>query len=62
MDFGLSPANTTYKLKYIIIPTTKVERLTNGSIWLVSRHDIEEVILERVSEEKVHINYILKKS
>ena len=52
MDFRLSPACTTDKLKYVIGPTTRVERSTNGSDWLASRHDIEEVTVERVSEAK----------
>ena len=54
------PANTTYKLKSVIVSTTRVERLTNGSNWLASRHDIEEVRVERVSEAKVYSDYISK--
>ena len=41
-DLGLSPANTTDKLKSVIGPTTRVEGLTNRSDWLVSRHGCEE--------------------
>ena len=49
MDFRLLPANTTDKLKSIIGRTTRVEMTTNGSNWIASRHDIEEVTLKRVS-------------
>ena len=52
MDFRLSPANTPDKIKSVIIPTTRVGRLTNGSNWLRPRHDIEEVTTNRVSEKK----------
>ena len=60
MDLSLSPANTTDKLKSIISPATRVERLTNGSNWLASRHDIEEVRVERVGEAKFYSNYNFK--
>ena len=60
MNFGLSPANTPGKIKYVIVPTTRVGRLTNGSVWIRHRHDIEEFTAERVSEEKVYSDYILK--
>ena len=62
MDFRLSPANTTDKLKSVIGSTTGVERSTNGSDWLASRHDIEEVMVEIVSKKKMYINYIKKMS
>ena len=62
MDFGLSPVNTPNKLKYVIVPTTRVRRLTNGSDRLASRHDIEEVTVERGSEAKVYSHYIFKMS
>ena len=62
MDFRLSPTNTTARLKSVISPTTIVERLTNGSNWLASRHDIEEVTVERVSKAKAYSYYILKMS
>ena len=60
MDFGLSPANTSYKLKSVIIPTARFRRSTNGSNWRRPRHDIEEVTTERVSETKGYIDYIKK--
>ena len=60
MDFRLFPTNTTDKLKSVIYPPTRVEKLTNGSDWLASRHDIEEVTVERVSEEKLYSDYIFK--
>ena len=60
MDCRLLPANTTDKLKSVIVPTTRVERFTNGSNWLTSRHDIEEVTVEIVSEAKAYIDYIKK--
>ena len=41
MDFRLSPANTSDKLKSVISSTARVEMLTNG-YWLVYSHDIEE--------------------
>ena len=62
MDFRLSTANTTGKLKSIIGPTTRVERLTNGSNWLASRHDIEKVMVEGVSKTKAYSDYIIKMS
>ena len=52
MDFRLSTANTTGKLKSIIGPTTIFERFTNGSNWLAYRHGIEEAMVERVKEAK----------
>ena len=59
MDFGLSPANTPDKINSIIFPTTRVVRLKNGSGWLAPRHDIEEVMAERVIKAKEYSNYIL---
>ena len=38
MDLGLSPANTTDKLKSVIGPTARVEGLADSSNWLASRH------------------------
>ena len=38
MDLGLSPANTTDKLKSVIGPTARVEALEDSSNWLASRH------------------------
>ena len=58
MDFRLLPDNTTDKLKSVIGPTTRVEGLTNGYEWLASRHNIEEVTVERVSEAKAFSDYI----
>ena len=58
MDLGLSPANTTDKFNSIFAPTTRVEGLKDISDWLASRHDIEEVTVERVSEAKASSNYI----
>ena len=60
MDFGLSLANTPDKIKSVIGPTTRVVRLTNGSSWLASGHDIEEVMVEKVSKAKAYIDYIFK--
>ena len=60
MDFRLSPASTPDKLKSIIGPTMRVGGLNNGSNWLASRHDIEEVTVERVREEKANSNYIFE--
>ena len=48
MNFGLSPANTPDKLNSVLSPTTRVESLTNGSYWILPRHDIEIIMLERV--------------
>ena len=61
MYFRLSPTNTPDKLKSIIGLTAIVGRLMNDFDWLVSRHDIEEVTVKRVSEEKVSSKYIKKK-
>ena len=60
MDFSLSPANTTDKLKSVIGPTTRVERLTNICDWLESRHGCEEVTVGRVREAKAFSDYIKK--
>ena len=60
MDFGLSPANTPDKTKYVIVPTTRYGELTNGSDWLWPRNDIEEVIADRVSGTKEKTDNILK--
>ena len=61
MDFGLSTANTPDKLKYIIVPTTRVRRLTNVSDWLRPMDDIEEVTAEILSK-KNRAATILKKT
>ena len=61
MDYGLSPANTPDNLKFVIVPTIRVGRLTNASYWFPPRHYIEEITAERVSEAKYYSNYILKK-
>ena len=60
MDFRLLTANTMEKIKSVIGPTTRVERLTNGSDWLTSRHGIEEFMVERVREGKLHSRYIIE--
>ena len=60
MDFRLSPANTTDRLKSVIIPTTRFEKLTNGSNWIAYRHDIEEVTVEIVSKAKAYDDYIFE--
>ena len=58
MDLGLSPANTTGKLKSNIVPTTRVEGLTDGSGWPTSRHGYKEVMVGRMSEAKKFSDYI----
>ena len=60
MGFRLSPANTTDKIKSVIGPTTRVQRLMNGFNFLASRNYIEEVTVEIVIEEKVYSDYIFK--
>ena len=60
MYLGLLPANTTDKIKSVIGPTTRVERLKNGSDWLASSNSIEKVTAEIVSEAKASSDYILK--
>ena len=62
MDFGLSPTKKTDKLKSAIVPNTIVGRLENGSDWLLHRYDIEEVLSERASKEKLYSDYIKKNS
>ena len=62
IGFRLLPTNTTDKLKSVIVSTTRVGRLTNGSNLLASRHGIEEVTVEIVSEAKLVNDYILKMS
>ena len=42
MDLGLSPANTTDKLKSVIVPTTRVEGFVDISNWIASRRGCEE--------------------
>ena len=61
MDFRLSPSNTPDKINSIIAPTTRFGRFINGSDWLASSHDVEEVTVERVSKEKAYSGYIIKK-
>ena len=41
VDFRLSPTNIPDKLKSFIFPATRVRSLTNGSDWLLPRHDID---------------------
>ena len=60
MDFRLSPANTTYKLKSIIVLTIRVKRLMNGPNLLVSGNVIGKITVEKVSEAKAFSDYILK--
>ena len=60
VNFGLSPVNTTYKLRSVILPTTRVGRPKNGSKWLQSVHDIEEATSDRVIEKKASNHYNLK--
>ena len=52
------PANTTDKLKSVIVPTTRVEGLTDISDWFVSRHGYEEVTVGIVSKAKAFSGYI----
>ena len=59
MDFRMLPANTTDKIKSVISPTDRFERLMNGSNWLVCRHNIEEVVMEIMIESKAYKDYIL---
>ena len=58
MNLRLSTAHTANKLKSIISPATRVQRLTNNSDRLASRHRIAEVTADRVSEAKVFSDYI----
>ena len=58
VDLGLSPANTTDKLKSVIGPTTIIEGLKGGSDWIDFRHDCEEVTVGRVSKAKAFRDYI----
>ena len=62
MDFGLSPTNTPDKFKCVIVTTTRVESVTNGSNLLQYRHDIKEFTVIRVSEEKSYNDYIKNES
>ena len=52
INSGLSPVNTTDKLRSVIVLTTRFGRPTNGSDWLHPRHDIEEATAYRVIETK----------
>ena len=61
MDFRLLLANTTDKLKSVIGPPKRVQSLTNGSNWLASRHNIEELTVETVNEKKSYSDYIKKR-
>ena len=58
MDLGLSPANTTDKLKSVFVPATRVEGFMDNSYWLASRHGCEEVTVGRVIEVKAFSDYI----
>ena len=60
MNFGLSPINTTDKLGFVINPTTRVERPTNGSNWLQPGHDIYEATADRLSKKKSNNHYNFK--
>ena len=57
IDLGLSPAHTTYNLKSIIGPATRVEGFTDISDWILSRHGIEEVAVGRVIKAKAYSDY-----
>ena len=58
MDLGLLPAHTADKLKSIFAPDTKSGGLTDHTDWLASRHRIEEITADRVSEAKAYSDYI----
>ena len=57
MDFGLSPVNTRDKLGSVIVSTTRVGMLTNGSDWLQHGKDNEEATSDRVSKTKAITHY-----
>ena len=58
VDLGLSPTNVADKLKFVFAPSTRVDRLTDNSDWITSRHGYKEVTVGTVSEAKVYSNYI----
>ena len=58
VDLGLSPAHTADKLKSVIGPATRAGGLADKSDGLSSSHGIAEVTADRVSEAKVHSDYI----
>ena len=58
MDLGLLPADTMDKSKSVIVPSTRVEGLTDSSNLLASRHGIEKVMEVRVSKAKTYSDYI----
>ena len=60
MDFRLSPTNKPDKIKSVIVPTTRFGRLANGSNWIWTWHDTEEVTVEIVSKKIAYSNYIFK--
>ena len=58
MDLGMSPANTTDKIKSVIGPTNRVEDMTDSSEWITCGHGCKEVTVGRVSETKAFSDYI----
>ena len=58
VDLWLSAAHTADKLKSVIGPATRAGGLTDNSDRLTSRHGIAEVSADRVSETKIHSDYI----
>ena len=58
VDLGLSPAHTADKLKSIFAPATRTGWLTDKSDGLASRHRIEEITTDRLSEAKAYRDYI----
>ena len=57
MDFGLLPTNKRDKLKSIIVHTTKIKRVTNGSKRLKRTHDISEITAKTVSKKKRKVTF-----
>ena len=48
------------KLRYVSVPTIIVERPSRRSDWIWHGHNIEEATVDRVSETRAKIDYILK--
>ena len=57
VNFGITSVNTTEKLGFVSVPTTRVGRPTKIPDCLRQGHDIEEATADTVSETKADSNY-----
>ena len=57
MNLGMSSIHTSYELRSIFIPTTRIGLQTDGSNWLLPGHPIGEVTENRLSGTRSEQNY-----